>query len=97
VGIPSRKIISLLEPMKDDLGLKTAGVYSIPCTCGQVFIGQIGHSIDTSIEEHHRHILLALPDKSAITEHSINRGHYIRHQVPVHQIQIHGPGDQGDH
>jgi hypothetical protein len=44
MGIPSRKITSLLQPMKDNMGLKTAGVYSIPCTCGQVFIGQIGPS-----------------------------------------------------
>jgi hypothetical protein len=31
VGLPSRKIASFLQPVKDDLGLKTPGMYSIPC------------------------------------------------------------------
>jgi len=35
-----RKISSLLHPVKDDLGLRTPEVYSIPCKCSQVYIGQ---------------------------------------------------------
>jgi predicted GIY-YIG superfamily endonuclease len=66
--------------VKDDLGLKTPGVYSIPCECGQVYIGQTGRSIDTRIKEHHRHIRLAHADKSAVAEHSIGRGHRIQLQ-----------------
>jgi hypothetical protein len=57
------------------LGLKTPGVYSILCECGQVYIGQTGRSIYTRIKEHHQHIRLAHPDKSAVAEHSISRGH----------------------
>jgi predicted GIY-YIG superfamily endonuclease len=64
--------------VKDDLGLKTPGVYSIPCEWGQVYIGQTGRSIDTRIKEHH--IRLAEPDKSAVAEHSISRGHRIQLQ-----------------
>jgi hypothetical protein len=45
-----------LQSVKDNLGLKTPGVYSIPCECGQVYIGGTGHSIDNSLKEHHRHI-----------------------------------------
>jgi hypothetical protein len=71
---------SFLRPVKDDLGLKTPGVHSIPCKCGQVYIGQTGCSIDTRIKEHHRHILLAHPDKSAAAEHSISQGHRIQLQ-----------------
>jgi hypothetical protein len=71
---------SFLRPVKDDLGLKTPDVYSIPCKCGQVYIGQTGRSIDTRIKEHHRHILLAHPDKSAAAEHSISQGHHIQLQ-----------------
>jgi hypothetical protein len=37
-----RMISSLLRPAKDDLGLRTPGFYSIPCECGQVYIGQTG-------------------------------------------------------
>jgi hypothetical protein len=42
VGLPLRKISSFLCPVKDDLGLRTPGVYSIPCECNQVYIGQTG-------------------------------------------------------
>jgi hypothetical protein len=80
VGLLPRKIASFLPPVKDDLGLKTPGVYSIPCKCGQVYIGQTGRSIDTRIKEHHRHICLAHPDKSAVDEHSISRGNHIQLQ-----------------
>jgi hypothetical protein len=80
VGLPPRKIATFLRPVKDDLGLKTPGVYSIPCECGQVYIGQTGRYIDTRIKEHHRHIRLAHPDKSAVAEHSISQGHPVQLQ-----------------
>jgi hypothetical protein len=73
-----RKVTSFLQPVKDDLGLKTAGIYSIPCECGKVNIGQTGHSIEVRIKEHHWHIRLYHPDKSAVTKHSINLGHRIQ-------------------
>jgi hypothetical protein len=80
VGFPSRKIASFLRPVKDDLGLKTPGMYSILCECGQVYTGQTGCSIDTRNKEYHQHIRLAHPDKLAVAEHSINWGHCIRLQ-----------------
>jgi hypothetical protein len=80
VGLPLRKIASYLRPVKDDLGLKTPGMYSILCECGKVYIGQTGRSIDTRIMEHHRHIRLANQDKSAVAEHSISWGHRIQLQ-----------------
>jgi hypothetical protein len=80
VGLPPRKIANFLRPVKDDLELKTPGVYSIPCECGQVYIRQTGRSIDTRIKEHHRHIRLAHPDKSAVAKHSISWGHRIQLQ-----------------
>jgi hypothetical protein len=76
VGLPPRKIANFLRPVKDDLGLKTKGV----CECGQVYTGQTGRSIDTRIKEHHRHIRLAHPEKSAVAEHSISQGHCIQLQ-----------------
>jgi hypothetical protein len=72
---PSRKVISFLWPVKDDLGFKTAGVYSIPCKHGEVYIGQTGHSTETRIKEH---IRLYHPDKSAMAKHSINMGHRVQ-------------------
>jgi hypothetical protein len=55
VGLPPRKLSGFLLPVKDDLGLRTPGVYSIPCECGQVYIGQTGRSVDTRLKEHQRH------------------------------------------
>jgi hypothetical protein len=42
VGLPHMKLSSLLPPVKDHLGLRTPGVYKIPCECGRVCIGQTG-------------------------------------------------------
>jgi len=60
------------------LGLRRPGIYSIPCECGRVYIGQSGLSIQLRIKEHNRPIRLAQPDKSAVAEHSINHDHIIK-------------------
>jgi hypothetical protein len=37
VGLLPRKVpTSFLQPITDDLGLKTAGIYSNPCKCGSL-------------------------------------------------------------
>jgi hypothetical protein len=38
VGLPPRKISSLLHPVKDNLEARTTEVYSIPCQCGQMYL-----------------------------------------------------------
>jgi hypothetical protein len=65
VGLLPRKISRLLPPVKDDLGLRTPGVYSTPCTSGQVY---------------HWHIRLGYPDKLAVAEHRFNYNHLIKFQ-----------------
>jgi predicted GIY-YIG superfamily endonuclease len=70
--------------VKDDLGLKTPGVYSVPCECAQVYIGQTGRSIETRVKEHQRHIRLQHPDNSAVAEHSIN----LDHRIQLHNTTI---------
>jgi hypothetical protein len=82
VALPHRKIASNLPPIKDAIGLKTPGIYRIPCECGSVYIGHSGRSIHLRIKEHDRHIILAQPDKSAAAEHSLNQDHVIRFQDP---------------
>jgi len=67
--------------VKDALGLRTPGIYSIPSECGRVYIGQSGRSIQTQIKEHNRLIRLAQPDKSAVAEHSINHDHIVNNRV----------------
>jgi hypothetical protein len=78
VGLPNTKLSSLLRPVKDHLGLRTPGVYRIPCECGRACIGQTGRSVDIRLKECQRHIRLRHPDKSAVAEHSIDQGHRIQ-------------------
>jgi hypothetical protein len=40
----------------------------------------MGRSIQIRIKEHNRHIRLALPNKSAVAEHSINHDNFIKLQ-----------------
>jgi hypothetical protein len=69
-----------MPPTKDTTGLRTPGIYKIPCECGKVYIGQSGCSIQLRIKEHERHIRLVQPDKSAVAEHNLNQDHIIRLQ-----------------
>jgi hypothetical protein len=72
VGLLPRKISNFFCPIKDSLGLRTPGMYSIPCKCGQVYIGKPGRSIETRIKEHHWYIQLGHPNKSVVAEHRFN-------------------------
>jgi hypothetical protein len=78
VGLPHMKLSSLLHLVKDHLGLRTSGVYRIPCECGRVYIKQTCRSVDIGLKEHQRHIRLEHPDKSAVAEHNIDQGHHIQ-------------------
>jgi hypothetical protein len=80
VALPPRKIFSHLPPVKDALGLRTPGIYSIPCECGRVYIGQSGRLVQLRIKEHNRYVRRAQPDKSAVAEHSINHDHVVKLQ-----------------
>jgi len=51
-----------------------------PLWCGKAYIGQTGCSTETRIKEHHWHIRLYHPKKSATAEHSADVGHYIQFQ-----------------
>jgi hypothetical protein len=81
VALPPRKRASYLSPFKEIIGLRTPGIYSIPCECGKVYFGQSGRNSQHRIKEHSRHIKLAQLDKSAVAEHSINQDHIIKLQV----------------
>jgi hypothetical protein len=78
VGLPPRKISSFLRSVKGDLGLKTPGLYIISHEWSQVYIGQIGCSIYTRLKEHHQHICLEHPVRSALAEHGISLGHCVQ-------------------
>jgi predicted GIY-YIG superfamily endonuclease len=80
VAILPKKISSYMPPTKDAPGLRTPGIYKIPCECGKVYIGQTGRSIQLRYKEHERHIRLVQPNKSAVAEHNFNHDQIIRLQ-----------------
>jgi hypothetical protein len=89
VGLPPQKVSGFLRPVKDNLGLRTPGVYRIPCECSKVYIGQTGCSVDTRLKEHQWHIRLEHPDKSAIAEYTVDLGHCIQfHETSILATKI---------
>ncbi|KAJ4437490.1 hypothetical protein ANN_17634, partial [Periplaneta americana] len=74
---PPTKIQNLLRPVKDDLVLRTPGVYKIPCECEKCYIGQTGHTIMERCKEHQHSIRLYYLDKPAVAQHSLETGHKI--------------------
>jgi hypothetical protein len=49
IAMPPKKIYNYLPPVKDPLGLRIPGIYSIPCECGKVYVGQSGRAISLRI------------------------------------------------
>jgi hypothetical protein len=76
----AKKSSHMLRPVRDDLGLKVSEVYSIPCECGKVYIGQTVRSIETRCKEHAWHQRLHQVEKSATAEHSTDSGHQNKFQ-----------------
>lgn len=52
IHIPPWKVFGFLWCIKDDLALKTPSVYSISSKCDNIYIGQTGHSIETSFNHY---------------------------------------------
>ena len=78
IHLPPPKLRQQLVKVKDPLGLKTPGVYEIPCECGKSYIGETSRTIETRTKEHQRHLRLAQPEKSAVAEHSVSEDHAIQ-------------------
>jgi hypothetical protein len=83
--LPPRKISSFLHPVKDNLGLKTPGTYSIPCQCGHEYIRQTGQTIKTRVKEHHQHILLIQPHKTQGHQNPLSHSKILWLYKPTYQ------------
>jgi predicted GIY-YIG superfamily endonuclease len=59
------------------VGLRTAGIYVIPCESGKVYVGQTGRTIVARLKEHRRHVRLNQPERSAVAELSLSTYHHI--------------------
>ncbi|KAJ7320483.1 hypothetical protein JRQ81_019994, partial [Phrynocephalus forsythii] len=87
---PNSKIQQMLRSANDKRNpLTIAGVYWIPCSCHQVYIGTTKSSIQTRIKEHERHCRLKQPEKSAVAKHTLKQtGHEIHFQDTWYWITL---------
>jgi len=53
------------------------GVYSIPCSCGKEYTGEICRSLKIHLEEHVDDISRNRADNSSLVEHSHINSHHI--------------------
>jgi hypothetical protein len=91
---PAIKLRQLLVHPKDPVGLKTPGIYSVPCECGKIYIGETGRTIETRMKEHLRHYRLGQLEKSAVAEHSILENHCIHWEEAGLLCRSHGYWDR---
>ena len=68
----------MLDSAKDPIEKKLLqGVYTIPCSCNKVYIGETSRSITTRLKEHGANIHHYRVKSSAVVEHSYNKKHHI--------------------
>jgi len=68
----------MLDSAKDLIDLENhKGVYSIPCSCGKVYIGETGRSFGIRLKEHINDITRNRSEKSGLAEHACSSSHYI--------------------
>ena len=53
------------------------GVYVIPCSCGRLYIGETGRSVQVRLKEHCADIFHGRSKTLAIAEHSQDTNHHI--------------------
>ena len=63
---------SMLTKVKDTLppGKQSNVVYHIPCSCGQVYIGETKRRLETRLKEHQNACERGMMEKSAVAEHA---------------------------
>ena len=79
-GHPPEKntIRRIVDSTKDPIDpIMHKGVYSIPCSCGKVYIGETGRSMKVSFKEHSADIKLNIIKKSTLAMHSFKTNHHI--------------------
>ena len=75
---PPNTIRNLVDSLKDPIEPKAyKGVYSIPCSCDKLYIGETGHSMETRFKEHSADLRHNIHKKSTLVEHAHITGHHI--------------------
>ena len=72
----SKKLRGILSHPKDPQPKDHAPcIYSIPCGCGDQYIGQTKRPLQVRIKEHKRSTVNGQTEKSALAEHACQEGH----------------------
>ena len=75
---PPNSVRTLLDKAKDLVDPKNhKGVYKIPRSCGEAYIGETRRSIETRLKEHSVDLRYDRIKNSTIAEHSHNTKHHI--------------------
>ena len=83
---PTKKLHNYFRSAKDQRDpLSLPGIYRIPCSCGQVYIGQTKRAINTRIKEHKANCRLGHTEKSAVAEHTLKEQN---HQIKFKDTQV---------
>ena len=68
---PPTSLRNILDKTKDSVDPKLRmGIYSIPCSCGEVYIGETCRSIKLRLKEHCADTIHERTKKSTVAEHS---------------------------
>ena len=68
----------MLSKVKDTLsvGKQSNAVYSIPCSCGQVYIGETKRRLETRLKEDRNACKKGMTEISAVAEHAWENSFY---------------------
>ena len=89
-----RTLRSMLTKVKDTLplGKQSNVVYRIPCSCGQVYIGETKRRLETRLKGHRDACERGMMEKSAVAEHAWEYHHPIHWEETT--VLDHGRGQE---
>ena len=79
IRVVFKSLCSMLTKVKDTspLGKQSNVVYHIPCSGGQVYIGETRQRLETRLKEHRDACERGMMEKSAVVEHAWENHHPI--------------------
>ena len=88
--------MTMLTKVKATLppGKQSNVVYRIPCSCGQVYIGETKRRLETRLKEHRDACERGMMEKSAVAEHAWEHHHPIHWEETTRAAERMG-GAQG--
>lgn len=87
---PPPDIAQILHPTKDDLKLRTAGIYCVPFECGISYAEQTGRTVAEWCKEHENSVHLKQPEKCALALQSLQTGHTFPYSSTIGPVWVLG-------